>query len=300
MGIHSSSSGRNMKAAVICICLFVVCSSRVLNKRSLLGGHHTHGHGQGQHGHHQQHHQPHQRQQSRNLFGQRVGRDGDNHQDDSDDEIRAAPTGYLPADDDYEYEEDLTEEAATRSEDIAGYSDDNLSGYENGAAAEERDQAQYANEQGQYEDEQYQYDEASGEEELPEAAGSDSNIDNSYAAPGAGRAADDGYAAPEEAVPRDSYGAPAGSGAESEYSAPRAADEEYGAPGQYEGNQGSFPFAVVEERQGSGLAAAASGAEDTKVCPGGSLDACVEVCPGISARVYSACVQGCADRCPEI
>merc|ERR1711892_98943 len=143
-------------------CPFVVCSSHVLNKRSLLGGHQSHGNGQqGQHGHHQQHHQSHhrQRQQSRNLFGQRAGRDGDNHQDDSDDEIRAAPTGYLPADD-YEYEEDLAEEAATRSEDIAGYSDDNLSGYENGAAAEEKDQAQYENEQGQYEDEQCQYDEA--------------------------------------------------------------------------------------------------------------------------------------------
>merc|ERR1712106_976812 len=136
--------------------------------------------------------------------------------------------------------------------------------------------------------------------ELPEAAGSDSNIDNSYAAPGAGRAANDGYAAPEEAVPRDSYGAPAGSGAGSEYSAPRAADEEYGAPGQYEGNQGVLPFAVVEGRQGSVVAAASSDAGDTKVCPGGSLDACVEVCPGISARVYSACVQGCADRCPDI
>ena len=111
---------------------------------------------------------------------------------------RAAPTGYLPADDDYEYEEDLAEEAATRSEDIAGYSDDNLSGYENGAAAEERDQAQYDNEQGQYEDEQYQYDEAYGEEELPETAGSASNIDYSNSPPGAGIAADNGYAALDE------------------------------------------------------------------------------------------------------
>ena len=50
-------------------------------------------------------------------------------------------------------------------------------------------------------------------------------------------------------------------------------------------------------------AAAASdgddGGEDTKVCPGGSLDVCVSVCPGITARVYGACVQGCADRCME-
>ena len=41
------------------------------------------------------------------------------------------------------------------------------------------------------------------------------------------------------------------------------------------------------------------GGEDTKVCPGGSLDICVSVCPGITARVYGACVQGCADRCTQ-
>merc|ERR1712106_298158 len=121
-----------------------------------------------------------------------------------------------------------------------------------------------------------------GEDELPEGAGSASNIDNSYAAPDAG------------------YGAPAGAGAQSESSAPRGADEEYGAPGQYEGGQGGFPFAIVEGRQGSEAGAAADGddgGEDTKVCPGGSLDICVSVCPGITAGVYGACVQGCADRC---
>merc|ERR1712106_488180 len=118
-----------------------------------------------------------------------------------------------------------------------------------------------------------------GEDELPEGAGSASNIDNSYAAPDAG------------------YGAPAGAGAQSESSAPRGADEEYGAPGQYEGGQGGFPFAIVEGRQGAEAAAADGddGGEDTKVCPGGFLDICVSVCPGITARVYRACVQGCAD-----
>merc|ERR1711990_18399 len=33
-------------------------------------------------------------------------------------------------------------------------------------------------------------------------------------------------------------------------------------------------------------------------CPGSSVEACVSVCPGVSPRVYGACVQGCADRCP--
>merc|ERR1712106_481813 len=179
------------------------------------------------------------------------------------------------------------------------------------------DQAQYDDEQGQYEDDQYQYEEASGEDELTEGAGSASNIDNSYAAPDAGRAADDGYGAPEEdAAPRDvpgdysappenqdqsraadaGYGAPAGAGAESEYSAPRGADEEYGAPGQYEGGQGGFPFAIVEGRQESEAAAAAEGedgGEDTKVCPGGSLDVCVPGyhCQGVRGLCAGLCAQ---------
>merc|ERR1712123_217580 len=160
-----------------------------------------------------------------------------------------------------------------------------------------------------YEDDQYQYEEGSGEDELPEGAGSD-----------AGRAADDSYGAPEEeAAPRDvpgdysappenqdqsraadaGYGAPAGAGAESDYSAPRGAEEVYGAPDQYEGGQGGFPFAIVEGRQGSEASDGDDGDEDTKVCPGGSLDICVSVCPGITARVYGACVEGCADRCME-
>merc|ERR1712123_516666 len=274
MGDSAQQFISNMKAAVIFTSLLVVCSSHVINKRSLLGGGQSHGHGH--HGHHQQHHR--EQHQARQPFGQRAGRDGDHHRDGSKNEIRAAPTGYLPAADDYEYEE----------EDLGGYGDDDLSDYEDGAGAEERGQAQYDDEQGQYEDDQYQYEEASGEDELPEGAGSASNIDNSYAAPDAGRAADDGYGAPEEeAAPSDvsgdysappenqdqsraadaGYGAPAGAGAESDYSAPRGADEEYGAPGQYEGGQGGFPFAIVEGRQGSEAEAVADGddgGENTK------------------------------------
>merc|ERR1712123_560261 len=207
MGDSAQQFISNMKAAVIFTSLLVVCSSHVINKRSLLGGGQSHGHGH--HGHHQQHHR--QQHQARQPFGQRAGRDGEHHQDDSENEIRAAPTGYLPAADDYEYEEDLagynTDQAGTRSDDLGGYGDDDLSGYEGGAGAEERGQAQYDDEQGQYEDDQYQYEEASGEDELPEGAGSASNIDNSYAAPDAGRAADDGYGAPEEeSAPRNVSG----------------------------------------------------------------------------------------------
>ena len=34
-------------------------------------------------------------------------------------------------------------------------------------------------------------------------------------------------------------------------------------------------------------------------CPGSSVEVCVAVCPGSSPRAYGACVQGCADRCPD-
>merc|ERR1711892_1242943 len=146
MGDSAQQFISNMKAAVISIGLLVVCSSHVIKRRSLLGGHQAHGHGH--HGHHQPHHR--QQHQAGQSLGQRAGRDGDHHHEESEDEIRAAPTGYLPAADDYEYEEDLagynTEQAGTRSDDLGGYGDDDLSGYEDGA--EERDQAQYDAEQG--------------------------------------------------------------------------------------------------------------------------------------------------------
>ena len=32
-------------------------------------------------------------------------------------------------------------------------------------------------------------------------------------------------------------------------------------------------------------------------CPGGSLTACVDVCPGNTAKIYAVCVQGCGNRC---
>ncbi len=33
-------------------------------------------------------------------------------------------------------------------------------------------------------------------------------------------------------------------------------------------------------------------------CPGGSLEVCIDVCPSFSARIFGACVAGCARRCP--
>merc|ERR1712123_165016 len=145
-----------------------------MHKRSLLGGRQAHGHGH--HGHHQPHHR--QQHQARQSLGQRAGRDGDPHHDESENEIRAAPTGYLPAAADYEYEEDNlagynAEQAGTRSDDLAGYGDD-LSGYEDGAEAEERDQSQY--------------DDASGAEEEAAATDLDRSVDDGYGAPASGSA----------------------------------------------------------------------------------------------------------------
>jgi len=38
-------------------------------------------------------------------------------------------------------------------------------------------------------------------------------------------------------------------------------------------------------------------AASIKQCPGMSMSVCVSVCPGVTAKVYGACVQGCAIRC---
>ena len=59
-----------------------MCSSHVINKRSLLGGHQAHGHG-----HHQQNHDT-QQQCTQNSFGGRVGRDGHNRKDESVNDTR--------------------------------------------------------------------------------------------------------------------------------------------------------------------------------------------------------------------
>ena len=166
---------------------------------------------------------------------------------------RAAPSGYLPAADDYE------DQAGARSDDLGGYDDDNLGGYSDPAEAAEDGYG-------------------------APAVVSASNIDPSYAAP----------EADPSLTAAAGYAGPAPAGAEGEYSAPRTAGDDYGAPGQYQGDQNGFPLAFGEDRQGAGSA----GPEEARLCPGGSLDLCVEVCPGFTARLYRACVQGCGDRCP--
>jgi len=48
----------------------------------------------------------------------------------------------------------------------------------------------------------------------------------------------------------------------------------------------------------SGGGAAAARKKSAGSCPGSVLQDCINVCPGFSARVFSACVNGCAKRCP--
>lgn len=39
--------------------------------------------------------------------------------------------------------------------------------------------------------------------------------------------------------------------------------------------------------------------KSTSTCPGDVLEACINVCPSFSARIFGACVAGCARRCPS-
>ena len=46
-------------------------------------------------------------------------------------------------------------------------------------------------------------------------------------------------------------------------------------------------------------AAAQNSASANGRCPGGDLEMCIDVCPSFSARIFGACVSGCAKRCPS-
>ena len=66
------------------------------------------------------------------------------------------------------------------------------------------------------------------------------------------------------------------------------------APASTAGNQ---PTAGSKSEPAKESTTGASPANAALQCPGDSLTACVQVCPGSSARLYGACVQGCGDRC---
>ena len=60
---------------------------------------------------------------------------------------------------------------------------------------------------------------------------------------------------------------------------------------------------IKNPSDGSGVIAADPGIVGTfkggTTCPGDSLEMCIKVCPSSNARLYGACVRGCAGRCPS-
>jgi len=57
---------------------------------------------------------------------------------------------------------------------------------------------------------------------------------------------------------------------------------------------------VSQPRRSGGSRKSGSGGarKNAASCPGSVLQDCIDVCPGFSSRVFSACVNGCAKRCP--
>ena len=59
------------------------------------------------------------------------------------------------------------------------------------------------------------------------------------------------------------------------------------------------PTEEVTEDSTTAATTASSPTKPALQCPGGGLTACVQVCPGSSACLYGACIQGCGDRCQQ-
>jgi len=186
--------------------------------------------------------------------------------------VRAIADSYLPAADDYDYE-DQAGYRAGQDQSLPGYGGEG-SGQEEGSGEEEEEvtESYETTTTVDYPD----YDSRAAGDQY----GAPSSLDNSYAAPPGGD-----YGAPGEESVVDV------ARAESDYAAPST---DYAVPDAENSRQNGFPFAAVESRTG-----AAPGGGGERQCPGGAIEACVAVCPGSSVRVYGACVGGCADRCPE-
>jgi len=215
--------------------------------------------------------------------------------------VRAISSGYLPAasDDYYDYQEDAlpgygagADARNQNADSLPGYADarnqidDSLPGYSDNetTTVDTRD-----------------YDDATTTTSPDYSEGSGEGLDDQYAAPSD---VDNSYSAPLG----DEYGGPLGG--DQGVSAARNADTDYAPPpsDQYD-SQNGFPFAEVESQSRSGPGSSVSrsrpsgprsrGGSGPRQCPGGSIEACVAVCPGNSPYVYGACVGGCGDRCPE-
>merc|ERR1712130_13513 len=60
----------------------------------------------------------------------------------------------------------------------------------------------------------------------------------------------------------------------------------------------SFPTPSGKKQNNNQNQANNNRVESNGQCPGDELAACIVVCPGFTARVFGACVAGCAKRCP--
>merc|ERR1719343_235644 len=214
--------------------------------------------------------------EKRSLLGRQHGHGHDDHHHQHTPRQRFRFSGSRVGRDGEHHHEDRQVEIRGASTSYLPADEDDLAWYESSGDVRSEGLPGYSNGE-EYDD----YEESSG-----------AASDQDYAAPGdiygSPSNLDSAYAAPEGEVSReatDEYGSPA------EEDVSREVANEYGAPPDYTGN--GFPFGNVE-----GKSTAGDGSEGERVCPGGSLSACVEVCPGVTARVYGACVQGCGDRCP--
>jgi len=67
---------------------------------------------------------------------------------------------------------------------------------------------------------------------------------------------------------------------------------------EWENSVGENQEFEVEEKQSGGFVQEQSD-EQVQLCPGGDLEACVDVCPGeFGAKVFGFCVGSCGQRCP--
>jgi len=72
------------------------------------------------------------------------------------------------------------------------------------------------------------------------------------------------------------------------------------SPAQQPRSSGGFKTKPVQSSSAASRRSGSGGSTTSNAlsCPGSVLQACIDVCPGFSPRVFSACVSGCAKRCP--
>ncbi len=91
-------------------------------------------------------------------------------------------------------------------------------------------------------------------------------------------------------------GAPAAAATASQ---PKANNRPAAAAANNNKNNAAAQHAPAGGRAQTGGSSGGGSSGNNSGCPGDVLQACIDVCPGFSTRVYGACVAGCAKRCPD-